>query len=101
MDILVLIYLCFKNSHLAQKKAVNRTKWVLLTIGAWLSAEILGLIIGYAFWGLENLVGLMAFALFCAFGGYLLIRRSLESLPEPMDEDINRIGTKDLEPPKL
>ena len=44
----------------------------------------MGSIVGLILFGVDmtNLVGLMAFALISAFGGYLLVRKKLESKPD-------------------
>ena len=41
----------------------------------------------------------MAFGLVCAFGGYLTAKYNLEKRPdEKINDDINRIGTDQLNP---
>ncbi|MFM2358667.1 MAG: hypothetical protein RLY16_660 [Bacteroidota bacterium] len=101
IEILALIFLCQKNAQLAARKGLKGSTWVIFTIVSWIFAEFTGLLIGLMLWGKDNLFAIMGFALFCAFGGYLLIRKILESKPDPFDDDINRIGSKDLQPPKL
>jgi hypothetical protein len=52
--------------------------------------------------GIDNLIAVMGFGLLAAFGGYLVVRRMLESQPDHPDdieEDIQRIGVDDLRPP--
>ena len=69
-----------------------------MLIGAWIVFELFGLCIGIILFGTGNLVGLMAMGLAGAFGGYLLIRYILENKQDNFDEDVNKIGVKDLSP---
>ena len=60
---------------------------------------MIGIILGIIFFGQGNLIGLMAFGLVCAFGGYLTVRYILEKKPdEKINDDINRIGSDELRP---
>jgi len=81
IEIIVLYFLCKQIGLMALEKGLNPTTWKIYTILAWISAEFIGVIIGALLFGfnLNNLFGLMAFALACAFGGYLLVRKTLEN----------------------
>ncbi|MEX0635543.1 MAG: hypothetical protein WD135_02155 [Ferruginibacter sp.] len=82
IEIIVLFFLGRQISRMASLKGLSPNKWILKLILAWVSAEILGVILGITLFGLGNLVGLMMFALACAFGGYLLVRNRLEAIPD-------------------
>lgn len=113
IDIIALFFLCKKNGILAVQKGLNATKWKWYTILGWFAAEIVGLILGVLLFGknnLENLTdinafeknnfyGLAALGLISAFGGYLIVKAILEKKPDTFDEDINKIGVNDLQPP--
>lgn len=83
LEIILLIFLCRKIGVLAIEKGLNPTTWKVYTILNWIFFEIMGSIIGVMIFGLnmDNLIGLMAFALASAFGGYLLVRKNLENKP--------------------
>lgn len=102
IEIIALVFLCSSNSRLARKKGLKGGWWAFFTVVGWLVAELFGLLLGVGLIGMDNLIALMGFGLFCAFGGYLLVRRILEAQPnqDPIEEDIQRIGTDDLRPPK-
>jgi hypothetical protein len=102
LEIVALIFLCKMNGALALKKGLKPGSWKLYTIFAWIGAEITGMVLGISFFGLDkkDIPGLMAIGLVSAFGGYLIVRAILEKRPDIIEEDINRIGVDDLQPPK-
>jgi hypothetical protein len=81
IEIILLYFLCKHIGMMAQQKGLNPTAWKIYTILCWVGAEFLGFIIGMSLFGFNknNLVGLMGFALVCAFGGYLFIRKIIEN----------------------
>lgn len=84
LEIIVLIFLCKKIGELAIQKGQNPRKWKWFTVINWIVFQILGFIIGVNLFGVDmsNVFGLMAFAIMSAFGGYLMVRRNLERLPD-------------------
>ena len=100
IEIIALFFLCRMNGRLAMQKGLKASTWWINTIIAWLLAEVTGVMLGLLLFGKENLVGLMALGLVSAFGGYLYIKFILEKKPNTFEDDINKIGTDDLQPPK-
>jgi hypothetical protein len=99
IEIIVLFYLTKSMGILALKKGLSAGRWKFITVMAWIGFELLGLIIGITFFGSGNLIGLMAFGLVSAFGGYLTVKYILENKPdEKIKDDIERIGTDQLRP---
>ena len=88
IEIFVLIFLCRKIGVMAEEKGLKPSIWKFYTVLAWIGFEFAGLILGTALFGYQNLstdlknindlMGLMLFALVCAFGGYLFVRSRLE-----------------------
>ena len=88
IEIFVLIFLCRKIGVMAEARGLKPGIWKFYTVLAWFVFEFAGLILGISLFGYQNLstdlknindlMGLMLFALFCAFGGYLFVRRKLE-----------------------
>jgi hypothetical protein len=113
IEIIALFFLCRRNGLLAVKKGLNATRWKWYTIFGWFAAEIAGIFLGILLFGktnFENLndinaleksnfYGLAAMGLISAFGGYLIVKAILENKPDIFDEDINKIGISDLQPP--
>ena len=99
LEIIALIFLCKKNGELAARKGLKPGTWKVFTVLAWLVAEIAGMLVAISALGTGNLIGTMAIGLFCAFGGYLAIKYTLEKKPDHFEDDINKIGVKDLRPP--
>ena len=94
MDLILLIFFCWQIGKLAEKKGLKAGPWRWRLVGIWVLFEFIGLYIGVLLFGFnkDNLVGLFLFALICAFGGYLLLKRYLDKRPDPMDNDIENIG---------
>lgn len=93
LEILALIFLTRSIGEKAKRKGLPAGRWKLYLVLAWFGAEVLGFILGAMLFGNQNLVGLMLFAMACAFGGYLLIRYNLDKYPDDLDSDIDRIGS--------
>ena len=55
----------------------------------WLLFEFVGLLVSAMMFGYskDNLFGLAAFALACAFGGYLIVKAALDKQPMPTEEE--------------
>jgi hypothetical protein len=99
LEIVLLYFLAKSIGVLAIKKGLPPLKWKLTLIGTWIVFEMTGLFIGIIMFGTSNIIGLFAIGLASAFGGYLLVRYILEKKPDNnIDEDVNRIGVKDLAP---
>ena len=88
LEIILLIFLCKKIGDLAIQKGESPVRWKWYTVLNWILFEILGSIVGVMMFGFDmsNMVGLMAFALASAFGGYLLVRKKLETKPDIKDQ---------------
>lgn len=114
IELFALIFLCKNIGNLALVKGVNVLKWKLITIGVWFLTEFIGLFLGMLFFGTSALAnvknlksidtgllyGLMAIGLISAFGGYLMVKATLQKMPDSFDEDINKINVNDLRPPQ-
>jgi hypothetical protein len=100
LEIIALIVLCKKNGNLATQKGLKPGTWKWYTVLAWIVAEMIGVMLGIALFGQENIIGIMSLGLVSAFGGYLFIKSVLDKKPDSFDEEINRIGVDDLHPPR-
>lgn len=100
IEIIALIYLCKKNAELAIRKGLSPGRWKWYTVIGWLTAEVAGSLLGMLLFGTANIYGLMALGLVSAFGGYLYVKALLEKQPDNFDDDINKIGISDLQPPR-
>ncbi len=100
IEIIVLIILCRKIGNLAVQKGLKSLPWRFYTVIAWIIAEFAGMLLAIGLFGKDNLVGILSLGVMGGFGGYLIIRATLEKLPDSLDKDINRIGIEDLGPKK-
>jgi len=84
IEVLVLYFLCKQIGALALQKGLNAGRWKLYTILAWIFGEFTGFLLGISIFGFDQnyLLGLIGFAVVCAFGGYLWIRYILENKPD-------------------
>lgn len=99
IEIIVLVFLCIHIWKLAKKKGIKQRTWVIYTVLSWIGGEFIGVIAGLAIFDKSNLVSIMLMGLAGAIGGYFIIKRKLDKLPDNIDDnDINRIGTSDLYP---
>lgn len=85
LDIIVLYFLTIKIGKLAHLKGLKPLKWKLITIGAWVIAEIIGMIVGLMFFTLDNLFSLMLIAFGFAITSYYVIYNHLNNLPQQFD----------------
>lgn len=95
LELISLFFLCRRIGILAERKGLSPGQWKLFTVLAWIACEFIGLIIWIILFGFDktNLFGIMSFALACAFGGYLIVKATLDKKPDAIDEDnINNIG---------
>jgi hypothetical protein len=94
LDIIVLYFLLKKIGMLAKEKGVSSVKWKIFAVLSWFVFEGIGVDFALAWAGLGEIKnvtqfssiiltnpGIMLFAYFCAFGGYLLVRYILERKP--------------------
>lgn len=87
VDIILLIFLARYIGKLALKKGLKKWNWIGLTVMAWLSAEMIGIVLGAMLFGQTNLTAIIFFALFCALGGYLIIHALISKYPDIIEKD--------------
>ncbi len=93
IEIIVLYFLTKSIGATAAKKGLPTGRWKFITVIAWIGFEMMGLILGMAFFGTENIYSLMALGIVSAFGGYLMVKYILDKKPDnKMNEDIDNIG---------
>ena len=98
MDIIILIFLCFKIAALAGQKNVSKTRWVLKTILNWIAGEVFGIfLLSYVLMATgridpetikpfgeitKELFFIMCAGLLGGYLGYLFTRKRIEDLPD-------------------
>ena len=98
LDIIALVLLTRNIGALALKKGLKSGTWKLYTVLAWFGGEIVGIVLGLLAFGQDGIGGAILLGLGGAVASYFIIRANLSKRPDAMDEDINRIGVKDLYP---
>jgi hypothetical protein len=84
LEIIVLFFLTRQIGQMADRRGLKPVMWKWKTVGYWILFEFLGLYFGLLLFGIskESIIGVMLLAITSAFGGYLLVRRKLERIPE-------------------
>ena len=97
MDLIILIFLAWQIGEKAKAKGLSSLKWRWRLVLTWLGFELCGGLLGIMLFGFDknDMIGLALFALACAFGGYLLVKATLDKIPGPVnDDDIDNIGSQ-------
>jgi len=94
MDILLSIFCSWHNGRLAKQKGQKVSKWFLLTLLAFFLSYTVGgvMLVGIMYKGVYTTGAIVAYLqgnplivvtiMFFGVGGYLLVRRSLERMPD-------------------
>ncbi|MEQ1554362.1 MAG: hypothetical protein ABL929_09305 [Ferruginibacter sp.] len=82
MDILILVFLVIKIGKLALQKGLNTKKWKWNLILAWIAGELIGMLIGVAFFGKENIFSCVLLAWGFALTAYFMLLNYLNKLPD-------------------
>lgn len=98
LEIIAIIFLSKKNGKLAEQKGLKSGTWIFYSVLCWIAFEIVGVVVGILSFGEENIIPTYLFALGLGVSSYFFIRSILQKKPDPIDEDINRIGVRDLYP---
>ena len=93
LDLIVLYFLTRETGKLAHRKGVKPFTWKIYNIVGWLSAELVGILIGIMIFGMNNLISVQLIAFAFAITSYFIIKNQLNKLPDQgLDDDINKIG---------
>ena len=98
LEIIAIIWLSQKNGRLAERKGLKSSTWVLYSVLCWIGFEFVGALIGVLAFGQDHIGPAYLMALGAAVLSYFFIRSLLNKKPDTMDDDVNRIGVKDLYP---
>lgn len=92
LDIIILVFLVIHIGNLAKQKGEKVFTWRLYTVLAWITGEILGLVLGVVIFGEDRLIMIVFTALPCAFAGYHIVRSILDKKPDIFEDNINQLG---------
>lgn len=98
LEIFAIIMLSKKNGQLATQKGLKSGTWILYSVLCWIGFEFVGGLIGILSFGQQNILPAYFLALACAVLSYFFVRSLLNKKPDVMDDDIKRIGVRDLYP---
>jgi purine-cytosine permease-like protein len=83
VDIIIMIILARYMGKIAASKGEPVSKWRWRVILNWLALEIAGFALSMMI--VQNLYLNAIFALFCGFGGYLIVKSRLDQIPDKDD----------------
>ena len=92
IEIIALIFLTQKIGALAASKGLPAGRWKLYLVLGWILLEMIGVFIGVAIFGFDNLVSWMLVAIGFALAAFFIIRNYLTNLPDQFGDDIENIG---------
>lgn len=87
LEIIALIFLTREIGRLAAKKGLRSSTWKIYLVAGWILSEIIGFVVGLAFFGLNNLFSVMMVGFAFAFGSYFFLHNKLEKYPDYDVED--------------
>lgn len=85
IDIIALIFITREMGKLAAQKGLKPMTWKIYSIIGWIFFEIMGFIVGFMFFDIQNLFSVFIVGLMFGFTSYLIIKKQLSSLPDKED----------------
>ncbi len=82
IEIILLFFLSKKNGALAEQKGLSSTRWIIITIVAWILAEILGILVAQMFFTMDNLISILLTAILFGVAGYHAVKIHLQKIPD-------------------
>ncbi len=105
LELILIIILIQRIRAVADRKGESKGRWTMITVGTWVACEFLGILLFVSLFtdgNVENLDPAMNILMFlfgpvCGFGGYLIVRRQLDQLPDKdrLEDKIDEIGNED------
>jgi len=92
LEIIALIFLTREIGRIAYQKGVKPVTWKIYIVIGWILSEIIGVIVGYALFGKDNVFSVILIGITFAITSYFIIKTQLNKLPDHFDDDINSIG---------
>ena len=93
LDLIILIFLTREIGRLAERKGLKTVTWRIYNVIGWLLFEIIGIVVGYLFFGKDNYFSISLVGFMFAISSYFIIKSRLNKLPDQdIDDDINNIG---------
>ncbi|PSK94426.1 hypothetical protein [Taibaiella chishuiensis] len=92
MDIILLIYLCWRMKKIVKPKGYNANTWQLYVVAAWILAEIAGMVVSFMLG--KDLDTMMITGILCAVLSYLVLHQRAKALPDRSGNDdwISKLG---------
>ena len=82
IEIILLFFLSKKIGILAEQKGLSSTRWIIITILAWIVAEMFGILVGFMFFSKDNLISILLVAILFGVASYHILRSFLQKFPD-------------------
>jgi hypothetical protein len=92
LEIIALIFLTREVGRIAHDKGLKPVTWKIYTVVGWILSEIIGVFVGVAIFGTDNIISVILVGIAFAVTSYFIIKAYLNKLPDYFDDDINNIG---------
>ncbi len=92
MDILLLIYLCWRIKNIVKPKGYSAGTWQFYVVIFWILAEIGGMTVSFLLG--KDLDIMMLTGILCAIASYLIVQQKARALPDKsgMDDWMSKLG---------
>ena len=92
MDIILLIYLCWRIKNIVKPKGYSAGTWQFYVVICWILAEIAGMVVSYMLG--KDLDTMMITGILCALLSYLVVQQRAKALPDQSGTDdwISKLG---------
>ena len=89
LEIVALYFLTKHIGKLALQKGLKPGQWKFYTVAAWVLSELIGVIIGFLIFGLDNYFSPFMIGIAAAITSYHLLQKHLSALPDYNFNDDN------------
>lgn len=92
MDIILLIYLCWRIKNIVKPKGYNAGTWQFYVVIFWILAEIGGMTVSFLLG--KDLDIMMITGILCAIASFLIVQQKAKALPDKsgMDDWMSKLG---------
>lgn len=98
LEIIAIIFLTKKIGRLAEQKGLKPGPWKVYTVLAWIGSELVGIVIGFLIFGQSSVGPAILLGYTCAIASFFILKANLNKRPDNFEDDINKIGVRDLYP---
>lgn len=92
LEIIALFLLGRSIGKQASRKGLKPSTWQIYLVAGWILAEIIGIFVAIAVFGMSDLITIALIGIAFAFSSYFFLRARLDKFPDDWDDEIDHIG---------